>query len=402
MAGSALIELVDRSLLGRADRPALEVEAADGAGANAHVRRRRGPIEPDGARARRPRPRPGDRLAVQLANRLEFLDLFLGALKLGAVFVPVNVLYREREVGAHRLRRGARGGGHDQGTGAARPAGRAGVGRRRARGGGGAAPTTLAGRRSRSPPTHPAAIVYTSGTTGRAKGAVLTPREPRRQRAHARRGVADHRGRPLPRRAAALPRPRPRRTASCCWLASGCRMRLVARFEHERAEALFEEFRPTLFFGVPTVYVRLLELPGGSGAGAIGARTAPLRVRLGAAAGHRVRGLPCPVRPRDPRALRHDRDADDDRQPVRRRAAAGHGRPSARRRRDPHRRPRRPGRRGRRDGRAAGAGPAVFAGYWRRPDATAARVRRRLVPHRRPRLARRPTATSRCAAARAS
>ena len=45
----------------------------------------------------------------------------------------------------------------------------------------------------------------------------------------------------------------------CSWLASGCRMRLVERFEHDKAEALFEEFRPTLFFGVPTVYVRLLE-----------------------------------------------------------------------------------------------------------------------------------------------
>jgi malonyl-CoA/methylmalonyl-CoA synthetase len=38
-------------------------------------------------------------------------------------------------------------------------------------------------------------------------------------------------------------------------------MRLVERFEHERAQALSEEFRPTLFFGVPTVYVRLLEWP---------------------------------------------------------------------------------------------------------------------------------------------
>ena len=36
---------------------------------------------------------------VQLANRLELLDLFLACLNLGAVFVPVNVLYREREVG---------------------------------------------------------------------------------------------------------------------------------------------------------------------------------------------------------------------------------------------------------------------------------------------------------------
>jgi len=45
-----------------------------------------------------------------------------------------------------------------------------------------------------------------------------------------------------------------------CWLASGCHMRLVPRFEHEKAGALFEEYRPTLFFGVPTIYIRLLEV----------------------------------------------------------------------------------------------------------------------------------------------
>jgi malonyl-CoA/methylmalonyl-CoA synthetase len=45
------------------------------------------------------------------------------------------------------------------------------------------------------------------------------------------------------------------------WLATGCRMRLVARFESSRAADLFTAFQPTLFFGVPTIYVRLLELP---------------------------------------------------------------------------------------------------------------------------------------------
>ena len=37
-------------------------------------------------------------------------------------------------------------------------------------------------------------------------------------------------------------------------------MRLVERFDYQRAEALFD-VPPTLFFGVPTIYVRLLELP---------------------------------------------------------------------------------------------------------------------------------------------
>ena len=46
-----------------------------------------------------------------------------------------------------------------------------------------------------------------------------------------------------------------------CWLASGCHMRLVERFEHAKAIGWFEQYRPTLFFGVPTMYVRLLEAP---------------------------------------------------------------------------------------------------------------------------------------------
>ncbi|MBL8208943.1 MAG: AMP-binding protein, partial [Blastocatellia bacterium] len=45
------------------------------------------------------------------------------------------------------------------------------------------------------------------------------------------------------------------------WLTSGCRMRLVERFDIQRAPDLFTAFQPTLFFGVPTIYVRLLEFP---------------------------------------------------------------------------------------------------------------------------------------------
>jgi malonyl-CoA/methylmalonyl-CoA synthetase len=51
-------------------------------------------------------------------------------------------------------------------------------------------------------------------------------------------------------------------------------MRLVERFEHAKAEALFESFEPTLFFGVPTIYVRLLDLPADA------ARRIGMRARL--------------------------------------------------------------------------------------------------------------------------
>jgi malonyl-CoA/methylmalonyl-CoA synthetase len=46
-----------------------------------------------------------------------------------------------------------------------------------------------------------------------------------------------------------------------CWLLSGCRMRLLERFDHRTAAGEFLDFQPTLFFGVPTIYVRLLDAP---------------------------------------------------------------------------------------------------------------------------------------------
>lgn len=40
----------------------------------------------------------GDRLSVYLANRMEFLDLYLACLRLGVIFNPINILYRDREI----------------------------------------------------------------------------------------------------------------------------------------------------------------------------------------------------------------------------------------------------------------------------------------------------------------
>jgi malonyl-CoA/methylmalonyl-CoA synthetase len=39
-------------------------------------------------------------------------------------------------------------------------------------------------------------------------------------------------------------------------------MRLLERFEHQKASAEFLDFAPTLFFGVPTMYVRMLDFEG--------------------------------------------------------------------------------------------------------------------------------------------
>jgi malonyl-CoA/methylmalonyl-CoA synthetase len=44
-----------------------------------------------------------------------------------------------------------------------------------------------------------------------------------------------------------------------CWLISGCRMRLLERFDQRTTPAAMAAFTPTVVFGVPTVYVRLLD-----------------------------------------------------------------------------------------------------------------------------------------------
>ncbi len=43
--------------------------------------------------------RPGDPVAYQLPNRLEFLTITLGALRIGAACMPLMPIFREREMG---------------------------------------------------------------------------------------------------------------------------------------------------------------------------------------------------------------------------------------------------------------------------------------------------------------
>ena len=88
-----LLDLFDLSLIGRRDEPALEFERRaftfgeidSRSSRMAEALRRRGI-------------RPGDRLCVYLANCVEMIDIYLACLKLGAIFVPINILYRDREI----------------------------------------------------------------------------------------------------------------------------------------------------------------------------------------------------------------------------------------------------------------------------------------------------------------
>src|SRR5689334_1305773 len=114
----------------------------------------------------------GDRVCVYLPNSVAFVELFLGCLALGAIFVPINVLYREREI-AHIVTDSApRGIVATASTHALMPSGfdvwgvDALVDDARGRS---TAPIDVA-----LTATDPAALIYTSGTTGRSKGAILS------------------------------------------------------------------------------------------------------------------------------------------------------------------------------------------------------------------------------------
>lgn len=187
----------------------------------------------------------GDRLCVYLANRIEIIDLYLACVKSGIIFVPINILYRDREM-SHILTD--------------------------------AEPKLLvtekelpalceeAARQPSDLPqvqidgNDPAALVYTSGTTGTSKGAILTHNNFAVNGAsliEAWRITADDRLLLAP----PLFHVHALGNGLHCWLFSGCRMRLLERFDHQTAVQHFLDFRPTLFFGVPAMYVRLLETP---------------------------------------------------------------------------------------------------------------------------------------------
>ncbi|MGQ0537810.1 MAG: class I adenylate-forming enzyme family protein [Gemmatimonadaceae bacterium] len=201
---------------------------------------------------------PGDRVALFLPNCVPFIDAFLACLKLGAVVVPVNVLYRERELGHIIADAAPRGiittaplASHLPGGTPCWEAGAL---------SGAAAQRVERLDFVRRDAGWPAAIVYTSGTTGRSKGAVLSHRN---LAVNAVNLVACWQITAHDRYLAALPLFHVHGLGNgvCSWLVSGCRTRLVERFDAALARDWFAQFRPTLFFGVPTMYFRMLEWP---------------------------------------------------------------------------------------------------------------------------------------------
>lgn len=216
---------------------------------------------------------PGDAVALQLPNIPQFLVAYFGLLKAGCVVVPLNVMLKAPEV-AFQLEdsrakvlitwEGILGE-------AARGAAAAGISEIYAVGhadaGAGALPfeRLLAAPAAGRPlacrePADTAVIVYTSGTTGRPKGAELT---------HIQLYMnADIPGRlfdvqPDDVVIAALPFFHVFGLSSILnvCVRFGCTMSLLPRFDAAAALTAIQLDRATIFEGVPTMFVALLSCP---------------------------------------------------------------------------------------------------------------------------------------------
>jgi malonyl-CoA/methylmalonyl-CoA synthetase len=197
----------------------------------------------------------GDRLCLYAENSVVFIDIYIACIKLGIIFVPVNILYKEREL--LHIYNDAKPAVFissvvipgeiiqylDMNTLAEEAQ---------------QASSIISNISETITGDTPAAIIYTSGTTGASKGAVLTNNN---FLVNALNLITcweissnDHLLLALP-----LFHVHGLANGLHTWLISGCSVKLLERFEHQKAAEEFLNFKPTLFFGVPTMYIRMLD-----------------------------------------------------------------------------------------------------------------------------------------------
>ena len=246
-----ILDLFDAALADRADAPAFD--GVTYGQLHAGARRVAALLAARGLRA-------GDRLALFTENRIGFVYAYLAALRSGVVAVPTNVLYRASDL-QHVL--------DDSGAAAVvvSDTSRAFVGPLERRPPAidvaeveawAVDPSVLPASLPARAPDEVAIVMYTSGTTGRSKGAMLTLGN---LAAIAAQVVVAWRWRCDDVLLIALPLFHMHGLGAALngTLAAGAHIVVHERFDAQRILAELGTGRYSMFFGVPTMYVRLLE-----------------------------------------------------------------------------------------------------------------------------------------------
>ncbi|MEU9851739.1 long-chain fatty acid--CoA ligase [Streptomyces sp. NPDC047974] len=207
--------------------------------------------------------RPGDRVGVMLPNLTEFPALYYGALRAGAVVVPMNPLLKAREI-AHYL----------QDSGARLLFVFDAVAAEAAKGAEGGvtelvpvAPGALAGLLADHPDPvttsvgggeDTAVILYTSGTTGKPKGAELSHDNIARNTELCARDLFDLRPEDVVLGCLPLFHTFGQTCGMNTAVSVGARLTLLPRFEPQAALDTLAAGGVTVFLGVPTMFSALL------------------------------------------------------------------------------------------------------------------------------------------------
>ena len=212
---------------------------------------------------------PGDRVGLMAPNTLEFVELYYGILRAGAAVVPMNPLFKSREVGYHLTDSGAAllfawHGVADQATAGAADAGTDLVI---------IEPSELAdmlGRCDPVPavadraPSDTAVILYTSGTTGQPKGAELTHANLLSNIEVTRTTLLNLQPADVMLGALPLFHSFGQTVVMGCAIATGGCLTLLPRFDPVRALEIIKRDQVTVLAGVPTMYAAILHNAGGS------------------------------------------------------------------------------------------------------------------------------------------
>ncbi len=195
---------------------------------------------------------PGDRVAVQAAKSIDLIAMHLGALRVGAVYVPLNEQYTARELNLLISDAGARlvvadAPGIDANV----------VSFDALAAHADASPTEFVDVARRHDDL--AAILFTSGTTGRPKGAMLSQANLAAS-AQALAAVWGFSADDVLLHALPLFHTHGLFVAVHCALISGARMHVLSRFDPDGVLAAMPKC--SVFMGVPTHYTRLLADPG--------------------------------------------------------------------------------------------------------------------------------------------